>query len=486
VFSRRIEGYGIVRSESERPPAATSPTNGVRMDDALLVSRAIGGDLDSFGQLYDRYFHRVYDFCWRILRDDDEAADATQDAFMKTMQALPSLGKAASFKSWLFTIAHNVAVTRAERAGRTTPLPAATAEEGFGAFEAPDPSRIDNPELAAIDQEQSDLVWEAVSALNPRDYALLDLHVRQGLESAEIAGVMGVSKGNAYTMVSRMKQAAGDVITSYIVARRGNRDCEGLQAVLAPFSLPPYTDAARRAVDAHIKECDVCQGSRRALAAPLEIFGAFAMVPAPFALKGDVWRNLVDGWQAGPLAGAAVAPATAAPEAPPGFGSALGIGGGGGGGGGVLAAGAGGGESPKRTVLLFIGGVIGLLAIAFGGAALMAVAFGGDDDGGRGGGADATTTRPARTAQPRTPGIVIDTATPDLTPSATPTPEDTPTPEPPTPIPPPPTSTPPPVPTATIDNSTATLTPRPTRTLVATPTVPPSPNNTPTPPPTVP
>jgi RNA polymerase sigma factor (sigma-70 family) len=176
------------------------------MDDGLLVSRAVGGDLDSFGQLYDRYFSRIYDFCWRILRDADEAADVTQDVFVKAMNGLPSLAKAASFKSWIFAIAHNTAVTRAERGGRTTPLPAPVHEEAFGSFDVPDPSRLDNPEIAAEDHELASLVWEAAAALSPRDYAVLDLHVRQGLESAEIAQVLNVNKGNAYTMVSRMKR----------------------------------------------------------------------------------------------------------------------------------------------------------------------------------------------------------------------------------------------------------------------------------------
>ena len=75
------------------------------MEDVLLVRRAVAGDLDSFGQLYDAYFNRVYDFCWRILRDADEAADATQDVFTTAMQTLGGLSKAASFKSWIFTIA---------------------------------------------------------------------------------------------------------------------------------------------------------------------------------------------------------------------------------------------------------------------------------------------------------------------------------------------------------------------------------------------
>lgn len=276
------------------------------MDDALLVNRALAGDLDSFGQLYDRYFTRIYDFSWRILRDADEAADVTQDVFMKAMQGLGGLGKASSFKSWLFTIAHNTAVTRAERAGRTVPLPTPAHEEAFGTFDVPDPCRLDDPEVVAGDHELASLVWEAATALNPRDYALLDLHVRQGLESAEIAGVMGVSKGNAYTMVSRMKTAAADVIGSYIVARRGSQDCEGLQAVLALHEFPPYTEPVRRAVDAHIKDCETCSGARKRLVAPLEIFGAFAAVPAPMALKGSIWGDVAGAWHtAGPGARAA-------------------------------------------------------------------------------------------------------------------------------------------------------------------------------------
>ena len=401
------------------------------MDDALLVSRAMAGDLDSFGQLYDSYFSRIYDFAWRILRDADEAADATQDVFMKAMQALPALTKATSFKSWLFTIAHNVAVTRAERGNRMVPLPSPVHEEAFGSFDVPDPCRLDNPELAAGDHEPAALVWEAASALNARDYALLDLHVRQGLESAEIAAVMGVSKGNAYTMVSRMKTAAGDVIGSYIVARRGSKDCDELQKVLAAFEFPPYTEPVRKAVDAHIKDCETCQGSKRKLAAPLEILGAFAAVPAPLALKGDIWGDVSGAW------------ATSGP-------GMHGGGGGGGAGGGSLPpnpygaalGGAGGGglrrrlcadERPAATAgtgtrsCCSRARVVGLLIFAFGAGALLVAAFGGGDGGGGGGGAPTATRTPAAATDADAGadgavGVSVETPTPNLTPSATPEP----------------------------------------------------------------
>lgn len=461
------------------------------MDDTLLVSRAMAGDLDSFGQLYDRYFNRVYDFAWRILRDSDEAADVTQGVFMKAMQGLPGLSKAVSFKSWLFTIAHNTALNRAERAGRSVRLPSAVHEEAFGSFDVPDPCRIDNPALVAEDHELASLVWEAASALSPRDYAVLDLHVRQGLDSAEISSVLAVSKGNAYTMVSRMKTAAADVISSYIVARRGNKDCERLQQVLAPFDFPPYTDEVRRAVDAHIKDCETCQRSRKALAAPLEIFGGFAAVPAPFALKGDLWRTLAGSWNV-PAAEASMMLGAEhpgggiyGPAALAGAGAAgIGLGGGGAGGGydGGLF-GAGGGEWDRRRIMLFAGAVFGLLLFAFAVGAVMVMAIGGGDSPSGGGAAGATKT-PGPTRTPTvaisiTPGVAVQTATPDLTPSITPTPSQTSTPAPvtDTPVPQTPTKTPTPKKTET---PTRTPTPgKPTATATRTPT-PGKPTATPT------
>ena len=60
-------------------PAGAPATRlgGLPVEDGLLASRALSGDLDSFGHIYDRYFTRVYDFAWRTLRDDDAAASSS-------------------------------------------------------------------------------------------------------------------------------------------------------------------------------------------------------------------------------------------------------------------------------------------------------------------------------------------------------------------------------------------------------------------------
>ncbi len=444
------------------------------MDDALLVSRAMAGDLDSFGRLYDSYFGGVYDFAWRVLRDSDEAVDAAQEAFLEATHGLAGIAKATSFKPWLFTIAHRIVVTRADRGRGAAPLASPIHEEAFGSFDVPDACRLDDPGLAVGDGEAAALVWEAATALNTRDYALLDLHLRQGLDSVEIAAVMGVSKGNARTLANRLKAAAGGVIGGYIVARRGSSDCEKLQQVLAAFEFPPYTDPLRNAVDAHINGCETCQASKTKVAAPLEILAGFTPVAAAPGVKGDIWGRVAAAWATGrPSSGGSRDSGggrgrAGAPLPPNPYSAAIGSGGGGGLAGGFAPSSAGGGDGWNRNrILLFVGAVIGLLVFAFGAGALLLAAFGGDDGGVASGAPTATRTpAPARTSTPGrtvTVGVSVETPTPNLTPSATPEPTETPTEL-------PPTETPTTAPTATRTPRT-TPTPRvsPTREPTRTP-----------------
>src|ERR687898_841389 len=106
-------------------------------DDAELVRAATAGDRNAFAAIYDRYADRLHDFCWGLLRDRDEAADATQDAFL----------------------------VAAERLGQ--------------------------------------VVWDAAGGLSPRDRALLDLHLRHGLEGAELGQAMNIEPGHVYVLLSR-------------------------------------------------------------------------------------------------------------------------------------------------------------------------------------------------------------------------------------------------------------------------------------------
>src|SRR5438067_2539062 len=240
------------------------------MDDALLLNRAIAGDLDSLGQLFDSYFGRIYDFAWRMLHDSDAAGAATEAIFRETAANLRSAGKASSFEAWLFSLAHARLIARVPPAGAPA-FAGLQHEEAFGAFEAPDPCRVHDPQLADLDPELPCQVWQAAASLTPRDYSLLDLHLRQHLDPRDLAPILGGSRGNAAIMLERLERAAGEVIATYVLARRGPAYCEPLRHIVAGAAFPPLTNDLRTQIDAHAATCDICRRTRILPVPPLEI-----------------------------------------------------------------------------------------------------------------------------------------------------------------------------------------------------------------------
>ncbi|MGH8967094.1 MAG: RNA polymerase sigma factor, partial [Actinomycetes bacterium] len=77
--------------------------------DTDLVTGALAGDRDAFAAIYDRYADRLHDFCWSVLRDRDEAADAVQDTFVLAAQRLAQLNDPERLRSWLYAVARSVA-----------------------------------------------------------------------------------------------------------------------------------------------------------------------------------------------------------------------------------------------------------------------------------------------------------------------------------------------------------------------------------------
>ncbi|MHB8377603.1 MAG: RNA polymerase sigma factor [Dehalococcoidia bacterium] len=452
------------------------------MDTAVLVARAAGGDLDSFGQLYDAHFNRVYDFAWRLLRDADAAAAVTRRVFDQVVHALPRISAQGDFASSLLLAAARDAIAHTDAAAKRGPR--ALHEEAFGAFDAPDPCRLRDPGLTGGDHELACLVWDAATTLSARDYAALDLHARQGLEAAALAPLLGVARGSAAPMLERLQRAADDAMRTYVLARRGGKDCEPLRHLLVEAGFPPYTDAVQTAVDAHAAACATCRENRALPAAPSAILRGFLPVQAPFVLKGDAWRALVAMWPAAAAAGAAPAlmaralESEAVPDAAHQFSGALAPGRGSDGGGrdGDLPWLGAGEDDARRNILWFAAAAVGMLAVAFlvGGIAVGAFGIG---IGGGGGAAATPTSTPSPIFTPPvtpSPGVVIDTPTPAPTPSPAPPPTQTP------PPPPPATATPPPRPTVPPATPTRIGSPTPTPGQ-PTPGGPPTPTPTPTP-----
>lgn len=258
-------------------PTGTDPS------DAQLARRARRGDRDAFTALYERHAPALHDFLARLTRSDADAADLMQEAFLAAMDRLPALRDPARFRSWLFTIAYRRAIDHLGAARRTVPV--AAAPDGRPEAANPllaelDPDRWHDPETATGAAEVAALVWEAAAGLDPANYALLDLHLRQGLSTAETAEVLDVSPNTASQRLRRLRASVEGAILTSVLARRHRRDCARLDAILHGAHLP-LTPRLRREVDQHVADCDGCRMRRRAAVAPLQVLAALAAVEVP-------------------------------------------------------------------------------------------------------------------------------------------------------------------------------------------------------------
>jgi RNA polymerase sigma factor (sigma-70 family) len=275
--------------------------------DTSLELLAASGDGEAFGELYRRHADRTYDFVVRIIRDSDEAADIVQETFVRAMKSLKPGKQSASFTTWLFTIARNLCLTRLSAQKRVANKPSANADDE----EPPDPllhivdnDRLANPVEAAQASGISDLVWSAAEMLSPKEASILDLHLRQDLDSAEIAKVLGISKGNAYTILSRLKSNFEEALVALTMQRSGRKECPELDGLLTSEGSSILSASLRRVISGHVKTCLVCQDVRSRLLSPTALFGSFAMVPMPLVIKGKIAEAIGRHWQAiGPAAG---------------------------------------------------------------------------------------------------------------------------------------------------------------------------------------
>jgi RNA polymerase sigma factor (sigma-70 family) len=244
--------------------------------DAQLVAGVLNGDRAAFAAIYDRYADRLHDFCHAVLRDRDEAADAVQDTFVLVAQRLAQLNDPERLRPWLYAVARSVAL-RMVRARRRVVLD-----------EAEDMADTDpGPERAAEQVALRELVWNAAAGLSERDRALLDLHVRQGLDGADLGQAMGVSSNNAYVMLSRLRDQVERSLGALLIARQGRDDCTELDALLSGWD-GRYTPLMRKRVARHVDSCEVCADRKRIMVSPFALLAAVPLVAAPVWLRDRV------------------------------------------------------------------------------------------------------------------------------------------------------------------------------------------------------
>lgn len=178
--------------------------------DADLVRRAKAGELDAFEALTNRYEQRVYGLAMRMLRQEQDAEDVTQQTFLSVLENLDGFRGEASFSTWVLRIASHAAlkIIRKRKGLDTVSLEAAT-EKSDESSSIPHPEFIadwrQSPEHLVERNEVRRLLDNALTRLDEKHRVVFLLRDVEGLSVRETAAALDLSEANVKVRLLRAR-----------------------------------------------------------------------------------------------------------------------------------------------------------------------------------------------------------------------------------------------------------------------------------------
>ena len=185
------------------------------MDDKHILARARRGELDAFEELVRQYEKRVYAVALRSSGSPEDAADITQEVFLRAWRSIESFRGDSGFSTWLFRITMNLCVDHARHKNaqpQTQPL--VVGEEDA---ERPIPDPAPTPEEHLENSELGRELAAALDEVSEEHRRIVLLRDVSGLSYTEIAEVLEISEGTVKSRLSRAR-----IALRTILQKRGN------------------------------------------------------------------------------------------------------------------------------------------------------------------------------------------------------------------------------------------------------------------------
>ena len=198
----------------ERISETATPTQ--NLEEARLIERCRSGDLEAFDEIVALHQNRIFNLCYWMLTDRDEAADAAQDAFVRAWRAIPNFRSESALGTWLHRIAVNVCLDAKARR-KKTPLPYSTleTEDNEGSVTRLDPpDKSDTPEQSLTRRERRDAVLEALANLPEHHRAVIVLFDIQGHTYEDAAQALDLPMGTLKSRLNRARAALRQALES--------------------------------------------------------------------------------------------------------------------------------------------------------------------------------------------------------------------------------------------------------------------------------
>lgn len=179
-------------------------------EDSALVRAAQGGDMAAFEELVARHRDKLYARAFSMMRNEEEAIDLSQEAWVKGWQRLRQFQGESSFGTWMTRIVINLCLDQLRKQKRQRAESIEEMDEESGGVERQMPVITVNPTAGLERAELRERIDRALGQLSYEHRTALVLHEFEELEYKEIAKVMGCSIGTVMSRLfyARRKMAA--------------------------------------------------------------------------------------------------------------------------------------------------------------------------------------------------------------------------------------------------------------------------------------
>mgnify|MGYP001194992655 FL=1 len=180
--------------------------------DELMIERVKAGDMIAYNVMVSRHYDRIFARVSQLLNNKQDAEEVTQDAFIRAQRGLENFRGDASFYTWLYQIATNLAHNRywywfRRKRDQSISLDQPLSEDGSLTLENVMPCAGENPVEAVVTQEFVDRVSDCMQGLNDKHKEVLILRNLKNLTYDEIAQKLEISVGTVKSRIARARES---------------------------------------------------------------------------------------------------------------------------------------------------------------------------------------------------------------------------------------------------------------------------------------
>ncbi|MFE9746995.1 sigma-70 family RNA polymerase sigma factor [Saccharothrix saharensis] len=270
----------VLNADSASSGASGVPTSSRPPSDAELIDAVRGGEIQAYGQLFERHVRAARNLARHLARSGAEADDLVSDAFAKVLDTLRAGGGPESaFRAYLLTALRHTAYDKTRRDKK---LKLADDVEAVSGVEKVTTVPFHDPAVATLERS---LATRAFASLPERWQTVLWQTEIEGQSASELAKLLGLTANGASALAYRAREGLKTAYLQAHLADNPTTRCRATVAKLAAWTRGGLTKRETAQVEAHLDECGTC----RAMAAELaDVNGTLRAVVAPLVLGAGV------------------------------------------------------------------------------------------------------------------------------------------------------------------------------------------------------